>query len=57
MFEWSAPFGRLMALTDANLVKFCPDMAQLSMGDFDVHATVREYGRRIGYVHLKGPGR
>jgi inosose dehydratase len=53
MFEWAAPFDRLMALTDPDLVKFCPDTAQLSMGDFDVPATIRKYGKRLGYVHFK----
>lgn len=53
MFEWSAPFDRLMALTDPELVKFCPDSAQLWMGDFDVPATFQKYARRIGFVHFK----
>jgi inosose dehydratase len=53
MFEWSGPFDRLMALTDPELVKFCPDTAQLMMGDFDVLETFRKYGPRIGYVHFK----
>lgn len=53
IFEWAAPFDRLMALTDARLVKFCPDTAQLMMGDFDVLAVLRQYAARIGYVHLK----
>jgi len=53
MFEWAAPFGRLMDLTDPRLVKFCPDTAQLRMGDFDVPATFQQYGSRIGFVHFK----
>lgn len=53
MFECAAPFDRLMALTDPDLVKFCPDSAQLSMGDFDVLATFKKYAPRIGYVHFK----
>jgi len=53
MFEWAAPFDRLMALTDPDLVKFCPDTAQLAMGDFDVPETIRKYGKRVGYVHFK----
>lgn len=53
MFEWSAPFDRLMALTDPDLVKFCPDTAQLMMGDFDVLATFQKYARRIGFIHFK----
>lgn len=53
MFEWAAPFDRLMALTDPSLVKFCPDSAQLAMGDFDVLATFKKYAPRIGFVHFK----
>jgi inosose dehydratase len=53
MFEWAAPFDRLMALTDPDLVKFCPDSAQLTMGDFDVEATFRKYADRIGFIHFK----
>lgn len=53
MFEWSAPFDRLMELTDPELVKFCPDTAQLMMGDFDVLATFEKYARRIGFIHFK----
>ncbi|MBI2940232.1 MAG: TIM barrel protein [Chloroflexi bacterium] len=53
MFEWAEPFDHLMALTDPALVKFCPDTAQLSMGDFDVRGTFRKYAPRIGHVHFK----
>jgi inosose dehydratase len=53
MFEWSAPFDRLMALTDPALVKFCPDTAQLAMGDFDVLATFEKYAHRLGFIHFK----
>ena len=53
MFEWAAPFERLLALTDPDLVKFCPDTAQLTMGDYDVIDTIRRHAQRIGYIHLK----
>ena len=53
LFEWAAPFDRLMDLTDPELVKFCPDTAQLTMGDFDVLATFKKYARRIGFIHFK----
>lgn len=53
VFEWSAPFHRFMALTDPALVHFCPDSAQLAMGDYDVLETFQRYATRIGYVHFK----
>jgi inosose dehydratase len=53
LFELAAPFDRLMELTDPDLVKFCPDSAQLMLGDFDVLATFRKYARRIGFIHFK----
>jgi inosose dehydratase len=53
LFERPEAFDRLMDLTDPDLVKFCPDTAQLTMGDFDVHATFQKYARRIGFIHFK----
>lgn len=53
VFEWSAPFHRFMARTDPTLVHFCPDTAQLAMGDYDVLQTFERYATRIGYVHFK----
>jgi len=53
IFEWSAPFHRFMAGTDARLVHFCPDSAQLAMGDYDVVETFARYADRMGYVHFK----
>ncbi|MFH1086760.1 MAG: sugar phosphate isomerase/epimerase [Chloroflexota bacterium] len=53
IFEVQAPFHRLMALTDPALVGFCPDVAQLTLGDFDVPETVRRYVSRIRFVHYK----
>lgn len=53
IFERPEAFDALMALTDPELVRFCPDTAQLTMGDFDVLATFRKYARRIGFVHVK----
>ncbi|MGD9497148.1 MAG: sugar phosphate isomerase/epimerase family protein [Armatimonadota bacterium] len=59
IFEHQEPFERLMALTDPELVKFTPDTAQLSLGDFDVPATIRRHAERCVYVHFKdlGPDR
>ncbi len=59
IFEYEQPFERLMALTDPDLVRFTPDTAQLSLGDFDVPATVRRHADRTVYVHFKdlGPDR
>ncbi len=53
IFETAEPFDRLMARTDPDLVKFCPDVGQLALGDFDVVGTVERYVQRIGYVHYK----
>ncbi len=53
LFERPEAFDALMELTDPELVRFCPDTAQLTMGDFDVLATFRKYGPRIGFVHFK----
>jgi inosose dehydratase len=53
MFEWPAPFDRLMESTDPDLVKFCPDTAQLLMGGFDVLHTFQKYARRLGFIHFK----
>jgi len=53
IFETVEPFHKLMARTDPALVKFCPDVGQLALGDFDVVATVKRYVDRIGYVHYK----
>lgn len=53
IFEWPKPFHRFMELTDPQLVHFCPDTAQLMMGDFDVVETFDRYVSRIKYVHFK----
>jgi inosose dehydratase len=53
LFERPAAFDRLMALTDPDLVHFCPDTAQLTMGDFDLLATFQKYASRIGFIHFK----
>ncbi len=53
IFEISATFDQLMARTDPALLKFCPDIGQLVLGDFDVNATIRKYAPRIAYVHYK----
>lgn len=53
MFEFPPAFHRLMALTDPDLVKFCPDTAQLTLGLFDLPEVFGEYLDRIAYVHFK----
>jgi inosose dehydratase len=53
IFEVQAPLHRLMELTDPAVVGFCPDVAQLSLGDFDVPETVRRYAHRVRFVHYK----
>lgn len=56
IFEHAEPFERLMALTDPELVKFTPDTAQLSLGDFDVTETIRRHAGRCVYAHFKDLG-
>lgn len=59
IFEVQAPFHRLMELTDSDLVRFCPDVGQLALGDFDIVDTVKRYAggqgssARIAFVHFK----
>ncbi len=53
LFERPEAFDALMELSDPELVRFCPDTAQLTMGAFDVLATIRKYAPRIGFVHFK----
>lgn len=53
IFEVQAPFHRFMELTDPDLVRFCPDVGQLALGDFDVVGTVKRYAQRIAYTHYK----
>ena len=53
MFEYKDAFYRLMDHTDPELVYFCPDTAQLALGDFDLVETFTRYLNRIRYVHFK----
>jgi len=59
LFEYPDAFERLMALTDPELVRFTPDTAQLTLGDFDLVEVFTRYLDRIHYVHFKdlGPDR
>jgi inosose dehydratase len=45
--------ARLCALTDPDLVGICLDTGHYAYSFGDPQAAVREYGRRIRYVHLK----
>jgi inosose dehydratase len=45
--------ARLCALTDPELVGICLDTGHYAYSFGDPRAAVREYGRRIRYVHLK----
>jgi inosose dehydratase len=53
IFDVQAPFHRLMELTDPQWVKFCPDVGQLALSDFDVVGTIQHYADRVGFVHYK----
>jgi len=59
IFELQEPLERLMEQTDPNLVKLCPDTAQMALGDFDSLDVFTRYAERIGCVHFKdlGPDR
>ena len=53
IFEVQAPLHRLMELSDPDLVRFCPDLGQLALGDFDVLETIERYVDRIDTIHFK----
>lgn len=53
VIEYGPQFHRFMELTDPKLVEFCPDTAQLMLGDIDCEDTFRRYLDRITYVHFK----
>ena len=53
VFETEPAFNRLMALTDPQLVGFCCDVGQLTLGGFDVLGTVKRYVDRIRFMHYK----
>ena len=53
IFEAPPAFDRLMALTDPDLLGFCPDVGQLALCGFDVVETVRRYVDRVRFVHYK----
>jgi len=56
IFEYQEPFERLLTLTDPDLVRFTPDTAQLSLGDFDVPEVFSRHAERMVYVHFKDLG-
>jgi inosose dehydratase len=53
LFEAEATFHRLMELTDPALLRFCPDVGQLTLCGMDAVEIVRRYARRVGFVHYK----
>jgi inosose dehydratase len=53
IFEDESVFHRLMELTDPALVRFCPDVGQLTLCGMDAVRIVRRYAGRIGFVHYK----
>jgi len=53
IFERQEPFERLMELTNPEVVKLCPDTAQMALGDFDLLQVFTKYAKRIGCVHFK----
>ncbi len=53
IFEAEPALHRLMELTDPALVGFCPDVGQLTLCDMDAVAIVRQYVRRIKFIHYK----
>jgi inosose dehydratase len=53
IFEVEANLHRLMELSDPEVVKFCPDLAQLVLSDMDPVAIVKRYAKRVGFIHYK----
>jgi len=55
VLEDPARFHEFMDLTDPQLVGFCADVSQLTMGNFDVPQTIERYAsqRRIRFMHFK----
>ena len=53
VIEYAPQFHLFMRLVDARLVEFCPDTAQLTLGDIDCQDAFRRYLDRITYVHFK----
>jgi len=53
VIEYAPQFHLFMTLVDPALVEFCPDTAQLMLGDIDCEDTFRRYIDRITYVHFK----
>jgi len=53
VIEYAPQFHLFMELVDPKLVEFCPDTAQLTLGDIDCEDTFRRYLDRITYVHFK----
>ena len=53
MLETREPFYRFMEWTDPELVVFCPDTAQLALGDFDLVDVFTRFVDRIRYTHFK----
>jgi inosose dehydratase len=49
-------YETMMAATDASVVGWVPDTGHILKGGMDVRETLRRYGRRIAYVHLKDAG-
>lgn len=43
----------ILAMTDPDLVRFCPDTAHLAMAGMDPVAMITKYADRIAHVHLK----
>lgn len=53
VIELPPQFHLFMQLVDPNVVEFCPDTAQLTLGGIDCEDAFRRYLPRITYVHFK----
>jgi sugar phosphate isomerase/epimerase len=49
-------YEAIMATTDGSVVGWVPDTGHILKGGMDVRGTLRRYGGRIAYVHLKDAG-
>jgi inosose dehydratase len=53
IFDDRGAFEQLMALTDPQSVRFCPDVGQLVLSGWDPVEVVRRHAHRVGFVHYK----
>ncbi len=53
IIETAEEYDKLMAMTDPELVGWCPDTGHIVRGGLDLVSTLQKYGDRIRNVHFK----